>query len=196
MTYQNPTPKHDDDVKVEEAELLLTGVTASRAPSFACGPGGGGVPPAAKKKKHGVPMIAVLATCCFLGTLAVIYDDGGRSTVNSGGSTAALFRRGGHYDPQHDSCFTDPETVDTYCWVYPTEIFPSGNWKKSEGGGYDNCGPRCSDDVYDPRQDFCFADTDNPGKYCWYYTDKLPYGNWKGEGGRGYDKCGGYCSAY
>ena len=71
-----------------------------------------------------------------------------------------------------------------------------GNWQKSEGGGYDNCGPRCSDDVYDPRQDFCFADTDNPGKYCWYYTDKLPYGNWKGEGGRGYDKCGGYCSAY
>ena len=49
---------------------------------------------------------------------------------------------------------------------------------------------------YDPNQDFCFADTDNPGKYCWYCYDARPYGNWKGEGGRGYGDCGKKCTNF
>ena len=48
---------------------------------------------------------------------------------------------------------------------------------------------------YDPRQAFCFADTDNPGKYCWYPTDNLPIGNWARIDGRGYGDCGSKCEA-
>ena len=49
--------------------------------------------------------------------------------------------------------------------------------------------------VYDPSQDFCFADNDNADKYCWYPTDNFPVGNWKGEGGHGYGDCGPVCPA-
>ena len=48
--------------------------------------------------------------------------------------------------------------------------------------------------VYDPKQDFCFKDTDNAGKYCWYPEDKSPYGNWVGDGGHGYSDCGLKCT--
>ena len=48
--------------------------------------------------------------------------------------------------------------------------------------------------VYDPSQDFCFADTDNAGKYCWYPSDNTPDGNWKGEGGHAPGDCGDLCT--
>jgi len=52
--------------------------------------------------------------------------------------------------------------------------------------------------VYDPKQDFCFKDTDNAGKYCWYPEDKTPfpgYPQWKGASGHGYDNCGLLCTS-
>ena len=50
--------------------------------------------------------------------------------------------------------------------------------------------------VYNPQFCFCFTDTDNPGKYCWYPTNHLPYGDWKGAGGRNYNDCGGKCTKF
>ena len=50
--------------------------------------------------------------------------------------------------------------------------------------------------VYNPDHDFCFADTDNPGKYCWFCFDNLPVGNWKGEGGHVYNDCGDMCTEF
>ena len=47
--------------------------------------------------------------------------------------------------------------------------------------------------VYDPTQDFCFTDNENPGKYCWY-PDNFPVGNWKGVNGRGVNDCGSKCT--
>ena len=47
---------------------------------------------------------------------------------------------------------------------------------------------------YDPSKDFCYTDTDNAGKYCWYPTDHYPCGNWDGEGGHGYHNCGRLCT--
>ena len=49
---------------------------------------------------------------------------------------------------------------------------------------------------YDPSKDFCYKDTDNAGKYCWYPTDAVPCpgGQWKGEGGHGYHDCGRKCT--
>ena len=52
--------------------------------------------------------------------------------------------------------------------------------------------------VYDPKQDFCFKDTDNAGKYCWYPEDKSPcpgQPQWKGVDGHGYNNCGLLCTA-
>jgi len=53
--------------------------------------------------------------------------------------------------------------------------------------------------VYDPKQDYCFADTDNPGKYCWYFMDCIPYPGspqWKGVSGHGYNNCGKQCTDF
>ena len=50
--------------------------------------------------------------------------------------------------------------------------------------------------TYDPRKDYCFADNDNPGKYCWFCFDNLPDGNWKGEGGHIYNDCGDMCTEF
>ena len=50
--------------------------------------------------------------------------------------------------------------------------------------------------VYDPQFFFCFEDTDDPGKYCWYPTYHLPYGNWEGRSGRAYDNCGSKCTKF
>ena len=47
---------------------------------------------------------------------------------------------------------------------------------------------------YDPSSDFCFADTDNPGKNCWYPNDNFPCGNWKRVTGAGFDNCGPQCT--
>ena len=47
--------------------------------------------------------------------------------------------------------------------------------------------------VYDPNQDYCFADTDNPGKYCWFCFDDYPYGNWEGVTGAAAGDCGSIC---
>ena len=100
------------------------------------------------------------------------------------------------YDPRQDYCFKDNEINDKYCW-YPKDSFPVGNWEGIGGRGYDNCGPKCTDVyMYDPTQDYCFADKRNADKYCWYYKDLRPYPSrqWKGEGGRGYDNCGPECT--
>ena len=43
-------------------------------------------------------------------------------------------RRGGHYDPQHDSCFTDPETVDTYCYSTRLKLFRAEIGKRARVG--------------------------------------------------------------
>merc|ERR1719162_1785832 len=52
--------------------------------------------------------------------------------------------------------------------------------------------------VYDPTQDFCFADTDNPGKYCWDIKDCSPYPKeqWKGVSGHGFGNCGKQCTKF
>ena len=142
MTYQQPSPTHDDDNDADEASSLLLTVA-----------GGGGEAPSTKKK-HGLPMRAVVATCVLLGTLAVLSSPLRRGsnrhndTHLTGGIAAALF-------------------LDNNQAATP---------------------------VYDPTQDFCFADTDNPGKYCWYFKDCLPVGNWKGEDGHGSGNCGKQCT--
>ena len=43
------------------------------------------------------------------------------------------------------------------------------------------------------KQDFCFTDLNNPGKYCCYPTAHTPYGNWKLVRNR-YDNCGSKCT--
>ena len=51
--------------------------------------------------------------------------------------------------------------------------------------------------VYDPSQDYCFTDTDNADKYCWFPIDRYPCGNWQGvtcAGGHGCDQCGDRCT--
>ena len=48
--------------------------------------------------------------------------------------------------------------------------------------------------LYGENKDYCFADNDNPGKYCWYPTDNFPVGNWAGVGGHGDDNCGPQCT--
>ena len=137
MTYQQPSQTHDDDnADANEASSLLLPVA---------GGAGGGVPTI--KKKNGGPMRAMIATCCLLGTLAVIY--GGRGSSRSGGLSAALFF------------------------------------------GYNQAAPL----VYDPSQDFCFADDDNDDKYCWYPDDRLPSGNWYSVTDRGYNDCGSMCTS-
>ena len=139
MTYQKPNQTHDDDnADANEASSLLLPVA---------GGAGGGVPTI--KKKNGGPMRAMIATCCLLGTLAVIY--GGRGSSRSGGLSAALFL--GHnqaapvvYDPSQDFCFADNDNADKYCW-YPTDNFPVGNWAGvtcAGGHGCAQCGPQCT----------------------------------------------------
>ena len=102
------------------------------------------------------------------------------------------------YDPSQDNCFKAKYVdFDQYCW-YPTNIFPSGCWERITGVGYNNCGPKCTPQVYVPSQDFCFTDNDNFGKFCWYPEDKLPIRNWKGVAAadRGYNNdCGPKCTA-
>ena len=97
------------------------------------------------------------------------------------------------YDPSQDFCYKAKiRKFDQYCW-FPTDVLPKGNWEGKGGRGYNDCGPECLPQVYDPSLDFCFTDTDIVGKYCWYYTDTLPDANWKGEGGHGYNDCGPKC---
>ena len=57
--------------------------------------------------------------------------------------------------------------------------------------GYNQAAPV----VYDPSQDFCFADDDNDDKYCWYPDDRLPSGNWYSVTDRGYNDCGSMCTS-
>ena len=100
------------------------------------------------------------------------------------------------YDPSQDFCFTNNDMFDKFCW-YPDDRLPRGNWKGEGGRGYNDCGPKCTDQdasVFDPSQDFCFKDTDNAGKYCWYPEIKFPVGNWKA-GARGYNDCGPQCTS-
>ena len=194
MTYQKPTQHYDNNAD-EPSSLFLTAADAS--PSFSLGQVG-----VATTKKNGVPMRVMIATTCFfLGTLAVIHY--GRSNINThrteSTSEALLLGHtqvGPAFDPCYDHCFKATQVeFDQYCW-YPTQIamFPSGNWKKAEGAGYDDCGPECTVQVYDPSQDYCFTDEDNVDKYCWYPTNHYPYGNWKGVTGAGYDNCGLPCT--
>ena len=105
------------------------------------------------------------------------------------------------YDPNQDYCFKAQYVdFDQYCW-YPTDEFPSGNWEGTGGRPYNDCGPECADfPKYDPSQDYCFADKENAGKYCWYTRDYTPCGggsnsgNWNGEGGHAYNDCGPECA--
>ena len=34
--------------------------------------------------------------------------------------------------------------------------------------------------MYEPSQDYCFRDNDNPDKFCWYPHDYFPCGKWYG----------------
>ena len=165
--------------------------------------------PATKKKKIGVPMRAMIATLCFLlGTLAVLYSGGrGRSNTNRTGGTVEALLLGQNqdapvvYDPIQDFCFKDNANANKYCW-YTHDYFPFGNWVGWDAA-YGQCGDKCTifadsshnrDLMYNPDYDFCFADTDNPGKYCWFCSDNRPYGNWKGEGGYASGDCGSICT--
>ena len=205
MTYQKPIPNYDNNADADAASsLILTIVTASPAPSFSLGQEGGAP---ATQKKNGVPtMRAMIVTTCFLlGTLAVIYGGRGSSSshTRSGDLAAELLRKADdtsyNYDPTSDFCFTDTDTAGKYCW-YPTDNRPCGNWKGEGGHGYNDCGRKCTrvlgyQDyctavVYDPHEDFCFSDEDNPGKYCWCPEYKIPYGNWRVNGDRGFNDCG------
>ena len=113
-----------------------------------------------------------------------------------------------YYDPENgDSCFSELYArYDNYCW-YPTADYspPVGIWEAVTGRGYDSCGPECpappptpppTTPVFDPDQDYCFTDTDNPGKYCWYPTNYLPVGRWVGVSvaGHGDTNCGPQCT--
>ena len=146
MTYQQPTPKHDDDNADEASSLLLTVA------------GGGGVP--ATKKTHGVPMRAMIATTCvLLGTLAVLYSGGRGSNrhnnthLTEGTSTALLHGQNQAarvFDPSQNYCYKDNDHADKYCW-FPLDNLPSGNWKADGGRGYNDCGPECTpSSLYDP----------------------------------------------
>ena len=102
------------------------------------------------------------------------------------------------YDPTQDFCFTPKFGAGVhgykFCW-YPTDDTPVGDWEGVSGRDYNDCGPKCTEvQLYDPNQNFCYKDNDNPGKYCWYPCDKIPYGNWVGEGGHGYNDCGPTCT--
>ena len=49
--------------------------------------------------------------------------------------------------------------------------------------------------MYDPSKNFCYADAENVGKYCWHSTHHYPIGmNWYGVTGAGYDNCGPECT--
>ena len=51
--------------------------------------------------------------------------------------------------------------------------------------------------MYEPSQDYCFRDNDNPDKFCWYPHDYFPCGNWNGftcAGGHGCAQCGPKCT--
>ena len=104
------------------------------------------------------------------------------------------------FDPKQDHCYFDEETYHKNCWYPTTGYEPVGDWVEI-GYAYGttvnnefNCGLKCTEvHAYDPTQDFCFHDKDNPWKYCWYPTDRNPSGNWEGKGGRGYNGCGPKC---
>ena len=209
MTYQKPpTQKHDDNAD-EASSLLLT----------VAGGGGGGVP--ATQKTYGVPRRAMIATTwVLLGTLALIYGGRGRSnsTASSAGISAALLLDQWTvpvvFDPDQDYCFMDTDNPSKYCWFPTYNREPCGNWEEVinplHGCGTPCTGvyhfdedPGCSktsrtdrcmcEPVYDPRYYYCFRDTDNPGKYCWFDASTPPPGNWVGEGGHGIDGCGFEC---
>jgi len=129
----------------------------------------------------------VTTVCVFLGTLVVLSRGRGGSSSRRhtrSGDLAAELLRTAHdtsydCDPSSKPCYTEP--ADTTF-------------------GY-GCGNPAS---YDPREDFCFVDEDNPGKYCWFSDEKAdplrdhllyPCGNWKEVAlvERGYD-CGRLCT--
>ena len=208
MTYQKPIPNsnYDNNADANEASsLVLTAVVDDASPSsFSFGHDG----VATKNKNEGRMRRAVIATCFVLGFVAVVLYGGGRSRQShmarsTGGLSAELLRKADdtsyNYDPTSDFCFTDTDTAGKYCW-YPTDNRPCGNWKGEGGHGYNDCGRKCTrvlgyQDyctavVYDPHEDFCFSDEDNPGKYCWCPEYKIPYGNWRVNGDRGFNDCG------
>ena len=47
--------------------------------------------------------------------------------------------------------------------------------------------------IFRPGYDFCFNDTDNTWKYCWFPTYRLPYGNWEQVVSSAYISCGLKC---
>ena len=107
------------------------------------------------------------------------------------------------YDPSQDFCFKATHVnYDGYCW-YPEDGYPTGWWEGHGGRGYNDCGRKCTDFItkkkihtYDPSRDYCFADNDNPGKYCWsyYHYEYCPCGNWKVFTAASFDNCGQECT--
>ena len=107
------------------------------------------------------------------------------------------------------SCFRSYKS-DKYCWTksYWHETYKYDETKQDnheistdffachpygESGEWEMVKSACKDIPYDPSLHYCFKDTDNAGKYCWYPEDNLPSGNWKGEGGHGENDCGSRC---
>jgi hypothetical protein len=112
------------------------------------------------------------------------------------------------YIPSEHFCYADNDNPGKYCW-WPIDRYPCGDWKgvaAADRGYSTDCGrlcttltqfnhprkyqPICRAAVYDPHEDFCFSDEDNPGKYCWCPKYKIPYGNWRVNGDRGFNQCG------
>ena len=87
-------------------------------------------------------------------------------------------------------------TRRVFCSGTLTVIYSGGRRNTRSGGTSEALLRRQNNQatkLYAPATDICFADTDNAGKYCWYYTDYLPYGNWKVDSPHGNNNCGPRC---